>query len=170
MAFGSARGLLVAGANPTAYNGEQIVTAVTANTFSFAVAGSPASPATGTIVAKTAPAAWTKAFSGTNLAAYKSAAVSATGCLLRVDDSAAQSSVLRGYESMSDVNTGSGPFPTPAQLGGGIVLRKSDASSAASRPWLLFADDRLFYLFNAWPSGSLLAGQHEAQVFGDPVT
>lgn len=39
----------VYGADQSAYNGHQTITAVTANTFSWAVSGSPATPATGTI-------------------------------------------------------------------------------------------------------------------------
>ena len=40
------------GATPTAYNGTFVITAVSGNTFSYTVSGSPASPATGTITAK----------------------------------------------------------------------------------------------------------------------
>lgn len=43
--------VLISGAGQAEYNGVQKVTSVTANTFNFAVNGSPASPATGTITA-----------------------------------------------------------------------------------------------------------------------
>lgn len=94
-------------------------------------------------------AGWTKPFSGTNLAVYRMASTSppATGMYLRVDDTAAQVSRVRGYQSMSDVNTGTIPFPTDAQLLGGLALRKSVTAAATARPWVLVADNRGFYLF-----------------------
>ena len=62
--------ILVAGATPTSLNGEQRVTAITANSVSFATTEANAT-ATGTITLKVAPAGWSKLYSGTNLAAYK---------------------------------------------------------------------------------------------------
>ncbi|MGA2068975.1 MAG: lamin tail domain-containing protein, partial [Thermoguttaceae bacterium] len=47
--FAVGQSVLVSGAAQTAYNGTVVVTAVSGNTFSYAVSGSPASPATGTI-------------------------------------------------------------------------------------------------------------------------
>jgi len=41
--------VLIAGANQSPYNGSVVITAVDTSTFTYAVAGSPASPATGTI-------------------------------------------------------------------------------------------------------------------------
>ena len=50
-------------------------------------------------------AGWTKAFSGTNLAAYRQGAGSM--CYLRVDDGTGSFKVkMRGYESMTDIDTG----------------------------------------------------------------
>lgn len=48
--------VIISGADLAAYNGQFTISAVTANTFSYAVSGSPASPATGTIVARKVPA------------------------------------------------------------------------------------------------------------------
>ena len=52
-AHGRATGdsVTIAGANQGAYNGVKTITVVDANTYTFTVSGSPASPATGTIVA-----------------------------------------------------------------------------------------------------------------------
>lgn len=93
-------------------------------------------------------AGWTKAFSGVNLAAYRmSTASPATGFYLRVDDSNATASRIIGYETMTDVNTGTGPFPTNAQFANGLFAIKSSAAGATARPWAVVAENRSFYLF-----------------------
>lgn len=81
--------VFITGCEQTAYNGEQRVTGVTASTFTFAVVGTPASPATTqtSISAKVAPLGWEKAFSGTNKAAYRSTDPASPRHYLRVDDS-----------------------------------------------------------------------------------
>jgi len=97
----------------------------------------------------TQPAAgWTKAYSGTNLAAYRMSTVSpATGMYLRVDDTGTTAARAVAYQSMSDVNTGSGVFPTSIQLSGGTYLRKSNSADSVARPWLAIACERGFYFW-----------------------
>lgn len=138
--------ILVAGATPSGLNGEQRVTAISANSVSFATALGNQT-ATGTITIKIAPAGWAKTFSGTNLAAYKSTSILGTGCLLRMDDTATQFAKVIGYETMTDINTGTGLFPSNAQWAGGLWWSKSSAASAAARPWIVVADDRGVFLF-----------------------
>ena len=88
-------------------------------------------------------AGWTKAFSGANLAAYRSGAAAGDRIYFRVDDTAAQEGRVRCYETMSDVNTGTNPFPTVAQASGaGLFVRKSAAASATARSWACVADDK----------------------------
>ena len=94
-------------------------------------------------------AGWTKAFSGTNKAAYKQGA--GGGGLqfyLRVDDSllAVQATAV-GYETMSDVDTGTGPFPTSGQLTAGTYFPKSVSADTVVRPWMVVATNRAFYLY-----------------------
>ncbi len=87
---------------------------------------------------------WTKPFSGTNKAAYKQPAGS-NGFYLRVEDSGttAASPSGRGFETMSDVDTGTGPFPTVAQVAGnGVPLRKGDTSN---NQWRCITDGKLVY-------------------------
>lgn len=84
--------VLIEGAAQAEYNGEKRITVTGANTFTFEVTGSPATPATGTITAKTAPLGWVKAFFGTHKAAYRSANPASPQHLLRVDNS-----LRRGY-------------------------------------------------------------------------
>jgi hypothetical protein len=58
-----------------------------------------------------------------------------------------------GWESVagvgSPVGSGSGQFPTAAQLltSGHVVIRKSSATGAGAITWTLYADARTFYLF-----------------------
>jgi hypothetical protein len=93
-------------------------------------------------------AGWTKPFSGTNLAAYRmSTALGANGHYLRVDDTGTQEARWTGFESMSAISTGTGEFPTSAQLTGGLFARKSSTADATARPWICFADEKRFYLW-----------------------
>lgn len=112
--------LLIAGWDQPAYNGEKRLLSVTANSFTFAVEGSPVTPATtqtnGT--AKVAPLGWEKAFSGTNKAAYRSTDPASPRHYLRVDNSLKANNGYGDYstgwakwsnvgicESMSDIDT-----------------------------------------------------------------
>ncbi len=139
---------LVAGATPAGLNGEKRVLTAATNTITFDASGIPDGAATGVITAKVAGAGWEKSFSSTNVAVYRSLSPQALGggLYLRVDDSAAQSARVVGYETMSDVNTGSGAFPTQVQMPGGGYWVKSDQASSASVPYLLVSDGRTFHL------------------------
>lgn len=158
--------VLVSGATPAALNGEQKVTATTGTTISFATSGLANQTATGTITVKLAPANWSKAFSGTNLAGYKSTDVAATGCLLRVDDTGTRTCRVLGYETMSDINTGTGMFPTTVQHSGGGYWSKSYTADATARAWMLVSDGRLFYFGREYYNTSY-AGGYELTAFGD---
>lgn len=78
--------VVIEGAVPAAYNDEFVVTAVTTNSFSFEVTGTPATPATGTMTAKVASLGWDIAFTGMNKRAYRSRAIESNRPYLRVDD------------------------------------------------------------------------------------
>ena len=79
----------IAGADQPAYNGQFRVIATTATTFTFAVTGTPVSPATSatSLSAKVAPLGWEKAFAGTNKAAYRSKNPASPQNLLLIDNS-----------------------------------------------------------------------------------
>lgn len=156
---------LVAGAGTAAINGEKRITSTATNTISFAAPGVADGPVTGTITVKLAPAGWVKAFSGTNKAAYKSAAVDASGCVARIDDSAAQFARLRAFETMTDVDTGVGPTPTDAQQAGGLYLAKSNTANTTARRWIVAANDRLVYLMVA--NYSAFQNDYASYAFGD---
>lgn len=138
---------LVAGATPAGLNGEQKVTAVAPNVIRWATAEADGT-ATGTITVKMAPAGWTKVYTGTNLAVYKSADPAAHGQFLRVNDTGTTAARVVGYENMTAVSTGTGLFPTSAQLSGGFYWGKSHTAGSTDVAWSIAADSRAFY-FNA---------------------
>lgn len=153
--------VLHAGAAQSEYNGEFRIFNVTSTSYDFTVTGTPATPATGTITSKIAPLGWTKAFGGTNKAAYRSADVTGTQLYLRVDDSNAKYAIAEGYETMTDVDTGTGKFADSTSL-----WHKSNTADAALKSWTLHGDAAAFYLFTAWGTNS----QYEGYFFGDLVS
>lgn len=138
---------LFAGATPAALNGLKKVLTATTNSITFAAAGVPDGAATGSITSKLAGAGWSELYAGTaNVLALKPGVPEATGCVLRIDDTNAQNARVRAFESLADINNGVGPFPMDAQVSGGLHWPKSGTAGATSRPWLLIADERGFYL------------------------
>lgn len=137
---------LFAGATPAGLNGEKRVLTTSTNTVTFDATGISDQTATGTITAKLAPVGWEKPFFGTNLAVYRSQDVTGTLMSLRVDDTGTTNARVVGYESMSDANTGTGPFPTSAQISGGGYWPKANAAGATARVWTVIADSRFVYV------------------------
>lgn len=155
--------ILVAGASNAAFNGEQRVLGVTANAITFATAQADGAVA-GTLSVKLAPAGFAKAFAGTNLAAYQLVAAGSTGFYLRLDDAGTTVARVRGFEAMSDVDTGTGLFPTDTQASGaGLYWSKSNAADATARAWWIFADDRGVYVYTKPSNGY----EFQSAFFGD---
>jgi hypothetical protein len=136
--------LLMSGATQTEYNGLFRISNVTTNTWDFTVTGTPATPATGAPASIVAPAGWTKPFSGTNKAVYRSPA-GTNQFYYRIDDSGTTTSRLIGYETMTDVDTGTGLFPTAVQLSGGLYLQKSSTADATARPYVIITNGKIVY-------------------------
>lgn len=154
---------LIAGATPAGLNGQKTVITVTAGAITFAAPGVPDGAATGSMTAKLAPAGWAELHPGTaNVLALRPSVPEATDCVLRMDDTGTTTSRLVGYEALADINTGFGAYPTQTQLAGGFFWPKSDAASAAARPWRLFADEQAFLLwvapYGANPGNGVLFG------------
>ena len=78
----------IAGAEQPEHNGQFRVLTTTATTFTYAVTGTPASPATTTtsLSAKVAPLGWEKPFAGTNKASYRSKNPQSPQNILLVDN------------------------------------------------------------------------------------
>lgn len=162
--------VLIAGAASSDYNVEATITITGASTFTYPV--NPAAPGTagGAPTCKIAGSGWTKPFAdGTYVAAYKQPAGS-NGFYLRVDDNSS-ATVARGqaYETMTNVSSGLTPFPTSAQLAGGVHIVKSDATSSATRPWMLVCNGPFFSLFVAHDNSATWASAN-GTAFGDIKT
>lgn len=152
----------ISGADQAEYNGEKSATVTSATTLTFNVTGNPATPATGTITGRLPGAGWTKAFSGTNKAAYQQG-VGSNQMFMRVDDTATGAGALArvvGYEYMTGVDTGVNAFPTETQFAGGTYFSKS--SDATARPWLILASEKtLHYVANQGVNDTLwTSAQH----------
>jgi hypothetical protein len=166
--FVDGRILLIAGANESDYNGEFRCTYIDANNVSIQVANSPATPATGTITAKVAPIGWTKPYSSTNIAAYKQKA-GTNQMYLWVSDTTTSDARFRGYEVMTAHSTGTGPFPTDAQLSGGNYCPKS--ADATARPWKAYSNGKIFYfIFNNTITALPLNNSGSGIFFGDAIS
>jgi hypothetical protein len=91
-------------------------------------------------------AGWVKAEPGTNKAVYRPGLSARARQYYRVDDASPDSDArfarLVGYDTMSAVDTGTGPFG----VSGGAPLycypRKSNTADSTARPWIIAADDR----------------------------
>lgn len=150
-------------------NGQHRVTEATTTTYKFAVVGLADQVATGTPTHKVAPAGWEKAFAGTNLAAYRALDVSGLRMFLRVNDTGTTDARVRGYEAMSDVNTGAGPFPTESQVPGGNYWPKSSSADASSRRWVIVANGKFLYFAAHWANNASSVNFSICGAFGDLV-
>ena len=112
---------------------------------------------------------WTKTYSGTNKAVYQMPAGS-NGHYLRVDDTLAQTFRIRGFETVSDVDTGTGPFPTDAQVSGGLWGKRSSASDTVARKWWLVGHGGFFHLvIDTHNNGGHLQGIRFGGLVNSPV-
>lgn len=141
----------ISGAAPAELNGDWRILTATGTTYTVATPGIADLTATGTITClRATPGHWEKAFSGEFKAAYRSTHPDATGFFLRIDDAATgtESSRVVGYETMTDIDTGGFPFPTEAQMAGGLHWRRSSTTTGSQlpRPWTLIADERWLWL------------------------
>jgi len=105
---------------------------------------------------------WAKAFTGTNKAAYRAA--NGERFYLRVDDSVGQYARVRGYASMSDVDTGSGDFPTTTHQTN-YNWHKSNTADSTARTYVGIATDRFVLLL---VSGGWTGSGQDLYFFGEP--
>lgn len=112
-----------------------------------------------------AAAGWTKPYSGANLAVYRPGA--GPQHYLDVTDTAATTSAIRGYETMTGTGTGTGPFPTTAQSASGRTITKSATADATARAWRVYADDRTMYLIAGGSTAVIVFGEFFSYLAGD---
>lgn len=112
---------------------------------------------------------WTKPFTGTMKAVYRSG-VGSNQRYYYVNDSGLatggfRNAGLRGYSVMTGAtDAGTNPFPTTAQASQGVVIRKSNTLDTVAREWYAIVTEKLCYLFIA--SGEV-AGVYNPYAFGD---
>lgn len=116
-----------------------------------AILTGPSFNGTGNAYGSTPCAGWTRSFTGTNKAVYRTGVGDARMYYRILDDGSlglgAKEASLRGYETMSDVDTGTGPFPTVAQQTNGLQVPKSNTADTAVRRWFAAADSRSCIFF-----------------------
>jgi hypothetical protein len=125
----------------------------------FTLSSAPSGAATGTLLYQKSPAGWTNPYNDTNIGVFLSSATNNSPMYMRVDETGASAggqkeANIRGYETMSDANTGTGPFPTVAQWATGACWRKSNTTDATARAWTIVADDRGCYVQMNWGSST----------------
>jgi hypothetical protein len=144
----------IAGAAQSDYNGIFQITVIDNLTFTYTVANTPVTPATGTITYAKSGLQWTCPFSSGNTAVYRSADNTSNQFYLQVIDNAAtagggREAQVTGYESMTSATVGTRPFPNLTQKSLGLCVRKSTTADSTVRAWTLIGDDRTFYLITA---------------------
>lgn len=151
-------------------NGEQKIAAKPGATSATWLTSEANGTAAGTITMKMAPLGWTKVYNATNKAVYKSSDPAGSGMLLRVDDTGTSSARVVGYEAMTDIDTGTNPFPTVAQISGGGYWPKSTGANANAVQWYAFGDSRVFY-YAPMPGTQSVAASLIGTIrgFGDPI-
>lgn len=164
--------VLIAGATPAALNGEQRIATNNGTTLTFPTTVADG-PATGTITVKYASCGWQKVFSDSNVAVYRSQNAESDRRFLRVADTSGTDARIVAYNNMTDVNTGTGPFPTNAQISGGGYWPKSFTANATAQRYDLVGDSMWFYYAPApyyqYHGGGSTYRTSSTRHFGDPI-
>lgn len=163
--------LRVLGASASKVNGDKRPTILDAQSLTVPAAGASDGPVGGSISTRFAPLGWERVFTDVNVRVYRSPNLTGSRLFYRLQDTAATSlsANLRGYESMTDANNGTNPFPTTAQQSAGQTFYKSN--SATPRNWILVGDDRTFYFFTTDSTAEahypISAGDFNSHLAGD---
>lgn len=161
--------IAISGASTAALNSEWRIDSATVTSLTFRCPGVVDGAVTGASI-KRAPAGWEKPFGGTNTAAYRAINPYGTRFYLRVNDNSQTESTVRGYEQMTDIDSGTMPFPTFAQLSEALfVWPKSDVAGTSARSWFLASDGQMIIFC---PMFSVAANSKLASIlrFGDIVS
>lgn len=159
--------IVISGASDAALNAEWRIATAGASSFTFLCPGVADGIVSGATV-KRAGAGWEKPFSGTNKGVYQSPDPESTQLYLRVDDTAATNALVRGYETMTGVDTGEGEFPLFSVVPSmGWIWAKSATADATAQPWVVIADARFFYLIPFSRGFSATTYAPSTHFFGD---
>ena len=153
----------ISGATQAGLNGQWRIATATATTFTFDTGGLADGSATGTITVKRAPLGWLKPFEDVenNVVVYRSPVFESTEMYLRVNDNFTTMARVRGYEQMTNVNTGINPFPTLTQIAdNSFCWQKSTSSDSVVKKWVLAGTDTylvlMVYSSSSYPEISVL--------------
>lgn len=86
-------------------------------------------------------AGWTKEFFQSNLRSGYKQGLGSNGHYLYLDDGAGTTVRARGFVTMDSIGNGAQPFPTDAQMPGGVYVHKHDGL-AGNRGWLMVANEK----------------------------
>lgn len=95
--------------------------------------------------------------------------------LLRVEESSLYHAVVRGYESMTDIDTGVGAFPTVSQLAEPRFFKTTRTTTTYDRYWRFIADDTAYGFFlqvstdSNYPT-TRVSSQMQVYYFGDFIS
>lgn len=98
------------------------------------------------------PSGWTKPFTGTNIAVYRSGTGS-NQRYYRFEDAGTTTAGLRNcklrmYDTMTDAtDTGTNQTPLIAQQSQGAYIRKSGTADSVNREWIAVVTEKICYLF-----------------------
>ena len=170
--FESEQVLAISGADQPEYTGEFRISVNDADTFTFEVSGTPATPATGTITAKVAPIGWATAFSSGNDRSYEAPAGANSFYLNVSDHTTANIFRLRVFSSVTGpgaaVSNGTSPVPTDAQFSGGCYAFSSSVTGATARAWRVVGGSRGFGVYiDVAGSKSYMGGFFYTDLLGD---
>lgn len=181
--FGSAPGfnandtVTIAGASNSTVNGQFRVQSAASNQVLVAIPGVPDGAVGSTITLKFSPLGWTRPYSGTGIGVYRQGGGAAHKRFVRIYDNTATTEsyfYARGYENMTAVSTGTGPFPTTAQqAGNGSSINFGAVAPPALMSWQVIGTPRFFYVATNWGAdmtGTLStfpAGQMMTYCFGE---
>ena len=134
----------VAGATQGDYNVTALATVTSSTVFTYPIANSPASPATGSPTCKKAGAQYTINQTGTNTRTYK--AGTGNQFVLGVDNVSGSVPRFRGYASATVAGvalaSGTDPIPTDTQLSGGGYI-----NCGAANYWIIVSNRKFFHFF-----------------------
>lgn len=160
--------ITITGASVAGLNAEWRIATSAASSFTFACPGVADGPATGATIKRTG-AGWEKAYSDVAKAAYRIPDLLSSRSYLRIDDTDSRRARVRGFEAMSDIDTGERSFPTYAQAAAeSFTVVKSSTGDAVAVPWIVAADERQVLCFAAWHHNAY-PWNHDAFRFGDAV-
>ncbi len=129
------------------------------------VPGVPNGNVSGTVTLRFAPLGWTRAFSGTNLGAYRQGGSSSTKRFIRVSDGTLSTDTgsffVRAYENMTAISTGTVPFPTTTQVTGNGITCYAVTSQPNTElfPWVIIGTPRCFYFIHGYSGAYTLSSE-----------